>query len=527
MMGAPGSLVWLVHHNVRLGWRVFGDVLAKWSPAAAAAIILTVVAIVHAIAWAGVRSVQADPSLVPSPAAMAGFSGIALLWMISQGLLGATRSLYERGDLDVLLGSPLSVWKIVVTRAITIAINSAMSLATLVLPVAHVAAVMVGPGALLLYPLLVAFALIGAALGLALALLLLELLGPRRARACSNILAAIIAGGFVLGMQIVAVLPGAFLQRLNAWFPVVSPQSGSSLGQLVGLPVMAIQGDAIAALQILMVAIALFSLTILALAPTFARSVLRTAGADQHGAINRQARKRLRFREGQSASLRLKEWRLMTRDPNLLTQLGLQIIYTLPLGIILLKSEQGLPAEVALGPLIVVVAAQVAASLAWITVSGEDAPELIATAPVGRKWAELMKLSAIALPIALILCVPILASGARAYWVPLVITACAFGAATSTAVINLWHPMPGNRRGMLRRHSQSKVIAMAEHGLAILWAIVVVMTMVGTWFTVAPLVLIALIVWLFSPPKVYSRLGDASGGWFHFGRAARALKAQG
>jgi ABC-2 type transport system permease protein len=502
MIGAPGSLLWLVHHNLRLSWRIFGDVLAKWSPAAAAAVIVTVIVIVHAVAWAGVRAVQADPSLMPSQAAMGGLTFIALLWMISQGLLGATRSLYERGDLDVLLGSPLPVWKIVVTRGLTIAINSAMSLATLVLPVAHVAAFLVGPSALLLYPLLAAAALVGAALGIALALLLLELLGPRRARACSNILAAIIAGGFVLGMQIVAVLPGDVLHRINAWVPNVSTQPASSFSQVLGLPVAAIQGDAVAALQILAVAIVLFSLTVMALAGTFSRSVLKTAGSQNHATIARQANKPLRFRQGLSASLRLKEWRLMTRDPNLFTQLGLQIIYTLPLGIILYKSEQRLPPELALGPLIVVVAAQVAASLAWITVSGEDAPELIATAPVARKWAEAMKLSAIALPIALILLLPILASGMRAYWVPLIITLCAMGAAASTAVINFWHPMPGNRRGMLRRHSQSKIIAMAEHGLAILWGIVVVMAMVGTMFTLAPLIIIAVIVWLFSPPKV-------------------------
>jgi hypothetical protein len=59
MIGAPGSLVWLVRHNLRLNWRIFGDVMAKWSPAAAAAIIITVLVIVHAVAWAAVRAVQA------------------------------------------------------------------------------------------------------------------------------------------------------------------------------------------------------------------------------------------------------------------------------------------------------------------------------------------------------------------------------------------------------------------------------------------------------------------------------------
>ncbi len=526
MIGTPGSLIWLVHHNVRLGWRVFGDVMAKWSPMAAAAILIALLVLVHAIAWAGLRAVQADPNLMPSPSVLASFSGIALLWMMSQGLMGATRSLYERGDLDVLLGSPLPIWKIVMSRGLAIAINAAMSLATLILPVAHVGALLIGPAALLAYPMLAAFALLGAAVGLALALLLLEVLGPRWARACSNILAAVIAGGFVLGMQIVAVLPGSVVQQLNGWLPDFSAYSGSGFGAVLELPVAAIQGDAHAAGAILVMAIGVFSTTFLALAGTFARNVLKTAGTHQTRDVARKDDRPLRFKQGLAASLRLKEWRLMTRDPNLFTQLGLQIIYTLPLGIILLKNDHGMPPELAVAPLIVVVAAQVAASLAWITVSGEDAPELIATAPVAREWAHAMKLSAIALPIVLILMLPILASGARAYWVPATILACVMGAAASTALVNFWHPMPGNRRGMLRRHSQSKIIAMAEHGLAILWAVVVVMAMVSTKFILAPLFMIAVIVWLFSPPKVYSvaAIGGSRGN--SFALTAPTLKSQ-
>lgn len=58
------------------------------------------------------------------------------------------------------------------------------------------------------------------------------------------------------------------------------------------------------------------------------------------------------------------------------------------------------------------------------------------------------------------------------------------GAALS---LNFWHPMPGNRRGMLRRHSQSKLVGLVEHGLAMLWAFAVVFALVGSPLALAPL----------------------------------------
>jgi hypothetical protein len=48
-----------------------------------------------------------------------------------------------------------------------------------------------------------------------------------------------------------------------------------------------------------------------------------------------------------------------------------------------------------------VIAAQVSGSLDWVRISGEDAPEFLAFAPMTRKAADLYKLGAIALPIGL------------------------------------------------------------------------------------------------------------------------------
>ena len=72
-------------------------------------------------------------------------------------------------------------------------------------------------------------------------------------------------------------------------------------------------------------------------------------------------------------------------------------------------------------------------------------------------------------------------------------------AGASTALLNFWHPMAGNRRGRLRRHSQSKIIAMAEHGLALLWAVAAVAAMVHPLVATVPLALVAAVLWMFRP----------------------------
>ncbi|MEZ5856597.1 MAG: hypothetical protein R3D67_18310 [Hyphomicrobiaceae bacterium] len=207
-----------------------------------------------------------------------------------------------------------------------------------------------------------------------------------------------------------------------------------------------------------------------------------------------------------------KEWRLLLRDPSLFTQLGLQIVYTIPLAVVLVKSGS-LPTALALTPAIVVIAAQVAASLAWIAVSGEDAPELIATAPVRPASVDGAKLSAIALPVLLIASVPLAGLALASPKAGLLALIFSIGASVSTSLLNLWHPMPGNRRGMLRRHAQSKFIGLMEHLLAILWAVGAVLALLGTTIWFVPVLLAVGVL----------GHGAVTGGLVKFGRRAGGM----
>ena len=185
--------------------------------------------------------------------------------------------------------------------------------------------------------------------------------------------------------------------------------------------------------------------------------------------------------------MRIKERRVVWRDPWLMSQLLLQAAYTTPLAVILWRG--GGPTGtvgVAFTPALVVIAAQLAGALSWIALSAEDAPDFLTTAPLTQALIERAKIAAIGQPIALILALPLAALALASPWAGLCALLFGAGAIGSAALINLWRQAPSRRGLVLRRHSQSKLVGMMEHLVSILWAIATTTAVVGSWATVGP-----------------------------------------
>lgn len=481
----PGSFPWLVVNDMRLNWRRFTDMLGGASARTLLWVFVGGGVALHAAAWPFVRLI--GPHVHGAEAAVAPLAGLLVCvftWMIAQSLFGATRTLYARGDLDLLLGSPLPAGRIFAAKAAAIAASTLGSIAILTLPIAHVGALTDRPAWLGIYPALIGLVLIATSLALALAIGLFFLLGARRARTVTQLTGAVIGGAFVLGVQVVAMLPAPLRAQVTGFLEGSSVAQSGETSSPLWLPIEVIRGDLNAMLLLVALGVAIFAAVVSLLGGRFARASLAAAGASAgRGSI--AAKRGPRFRAGRARNLRRKEWRLLARDPSLFAQLGLQIIYTVPVAVVLMRSE-ALPAALALAPTIVVVAAQVAASLAWLMVSGEDAPELIATAPVAAAAVDRAKLDAVAMPVLAVMVLPLAGLALVSLKAAIMALLFAAGAAASTALLNFWHPMPGNRRGMLRRHSQSKLVALVEHGLAVLWAIAVALAMLGSWLAVVP-----------------------------------------
>ncbi|MBS0242276.1 MAG: hypothetical protein JSS20_08870 [Proteobacteria bacterium] len=492
----PGSFAWLVAHDLRLSSRNFTDLFGgTFSPKVLLIGGLAFLGL-HAAAWPFTphldKILSAAGSDPDARLAIAALLVSVASWMAAQGLFAATRALYFRGDLDLLLGSPLPARRVLGAKAMAIALSSLGSVGLLALPVANVGALRHGTYWLAVYPALAAAALAATAVSLFVTMQLFRRLGPRRARAAAHLSGALIGGGFVLVAQVIAMLPDGVREAITAWLsPAAAVDGHGFVHRLLWLPVDAAAGDPVALVLVPLFAIGLAAATASLLGDSFAQASLEAAGAAEGHAA--RAKNPVRFRSGPAAALRRKEWRLLLRDPSLFSQLGLQIVYTIPLAVVLVRSGT-MPIAVALTPAIVVIASQVAASLAWIAVSGEDAPELIAAAPVKSTHVDAAKLSAIALPVLVVLVIPVAVLAISSPWAAMIAFAFAVGGSISTSLLNLWHPMPGNRRGMLRRHSQSKLIGLVEHLLAILWAIAAVLALVGTKIAMLPVGLAVLVL---------------------------------
>lgn len=491
---APGTFPWLVAHDIKLSWRSFAATLSALSGPWPALLVAAAVIVLHGIAlplvaWLSPLLLGPDASL----SLLATVLTCTFTWMLAQSLFGAARTLYVRGDLDLLLGSPMPAHAIVAAKAAGLAANCLGSIALLCIPLANAGAIADSTAWLGIYPTLVSLALLASALGLTLSIVLFQIFGPGRARLWTQMIGAFIAGAFVLGAQIVAMLPAPTRNAISSWLAgEVAPDASGPLS-LLRLPMESFRGDPAASLELLAIAIIAFAAATGLLGNRFAAMSIVASGAASTTQAAAGPAKRVRFRQGLAPNMWRKEWRLLARDPGMFAQLALQIIYTVPVAVVLLRNET-LPPVFALAPTIVVIAAQVAASLAWLTVSGEDAPELIATAPVTIDAVNRAKLHSVALPVLIVLALPIAALAAVSWLGALITVVTAIAAGTSTAMLNLWHPMPGNRRGMLRRHSQSKIVALLEHGIALLWALVVVMALIGSPVTFVPVLTVLAIL---------------------------------
>jgi len=495
----PGSFLWLVHHDLKLNFLRFTAMFGDRAPWTVALIVLGAFAVIHALCWPvatwfASAKTDAESARLYYPM-LASAALFVLPWLVSQAMMNSTRALYSRGDLDLLLASPADPRVVVAARALAIAIESVGSVGIILFPVADMNALINGANWLAMYPAMMASGLLATAVGLSATVGLFSLAGPARTRLVAQIAATLIASAFVLGAQIVNVLPEWMRESLLAAFDHPTPGGLFDPHGPLWLPVRAAMGEWPDLLIWCLLSATAFAIVALACGPYFLASAVRSAGAVESAERPASDRKR-QFRAGVGGALRRKEWRLLARDPWLASQMLMQIIYTLPVSVVIWRSQAGGGSvALAVSPCVVVIASQISASLAWLAVSSEDAPDFLASAPVSRAHVERGKIEAIGMPLLFLLSAPIFGL-ALVEPVNAVLTALiACCAAGSTALLNLWHPMPAKRSQVMRRHSQSKIIALMEHGIAVLWALTMVEAILGSPLALLPMAVVGGILW--------------------------------
>jgi ABC-2 type transport system permease protein len=490
-VSSPATVAWLARHELRLSWREWTAMVtggkrsrAIWLIAAAAvfAVVLHLLAYVLIAPFAS----TAHGADVAALVVVTGCAALAGSLMLSQAVEMLTRVFYARADLDLLLASPVSAGKLFTVRILAIALSTTLMAAPLAAPLINALAYAGGLGWLTAYGLIAALGATAAAVGVVLTVTLFRVLGAKRTRLAAQIVAAVIGAAFVIGIQAVAILAAGSLSRFAAMRSEVVLRHAPDPGSLVWLPARAAMGDMQALLWIAGLSAGMLAVAILMFAREFADHAGAAAGATGSGSAEGQCTRGMRIATPAQA-LRRKEWVLLRRDPWLLSQTLMQLLYLLPPALMLWRSfGEDAGASVVLAPVLVMGAGQLAGGLAWLAVSGEDAPDLVDSAPVQPRQVLRAKIEAVLAGVALPLLPFIVALSWTWPWTAVVASIGAAIAAASATLIQLWFRKQAKRSHFRRRQTSSRLATFAEAFTSICWAGTAGLAVAGSWLALIP-----------------------------------------
>ena len=505
MIAQPGTAVWFVRHEWRLAWRDWIGMMSggrqKRLRRAIVAITFFVV-FMHFVAYGMVGGLAASAS--DDKATLAAVSVSALLsWllMVSQAMETTTRAFYARSDLDLILASPAAVEKLFAVRIVTVALSMALMALPLAAPFIDILIARGGWRWLGAYGLIVAMGATAAALAVALSAALFRLVGPKRTRFVAQVVAAVIGAAFVIGLQIAAILSSGTISRLALL------QSQSMLARLPDAaslawwPARAALGDVTALLGTIALGLALLAATIVLVAPRFGDYAVMASGVDAARIVQRRS---AAFRRTTPRrALRTKEWMLLRRDPWLVSQTLMQMLYLIPPAVLLWRSFDGRHgASQLLVPVLVMAAGQLAGGLAWLAISGEDAPDLVASAPIPGSFVVRAKIEAVLGVVAVVFAPLVAVLAMVSPWHALVTAIGIVVAAAAATSIQLWFRTQAKRSQFRRRQVSSRLATFAEAFSSIGWAATAAVAVVSLPLAVVPGVLALVVVggtWLMSP----------------------------
>ncbi|EFL90720.1 hypothetical protein [Ahrensia sp. R2A130] len=500
---------WFAGHEARLIWRDFTSLMTGGKPQRTAlvfAIIGGFAIAIHAYAaWLLGPAVEAGIGPTPQTLMIVGGSLVMFVsLMISQAIESVTRAYYARDDLDLILTSPASAERLFHVRTSILAVQTVALSVFIASPAINVLAWLDGPKWLSAYGVLISLGLMSTAFSVALTLVLFRFLGPQRTRLIAQIVAAIIGAGFVIALQGFAIIFGQGVSRFAFFESAQNASAMPALDSAWWIPVHGAMGNGAALAFMLVLGFAVLALTVSFSARRFATDVLAAAGLREPQA-KVTVFKGFARNQNLRAGLRKKEWRLLARDPWLVSQTLQQILYLVPPALLLYVnygSAEGVDTVVV--PVIVMAAGQLAGGLAWLSISGEDAHELIVTAPVKATTVLRAKIEAVMVVITWVL-VPFAAVLAMfSPWAGAVVLAGGAGASACAVFIQLMFRSQAKRSLFRRRQVSSRAATICEALASIFCAAtaaVLLLAPILTWLPMIGVGLVMLFAWLLRPSE--------------------------
>ena len=480
------SLTFFAHHEFRLAWRDWLSMLTAGKRRRARVVAAAFVAFavfMHFIAYSVVApfaeiQVDADRGTL---VVITGCAVLAWSLMMSQAMESVTRAFYARSDLDLILSSPVIAQRVFAVRIATIAASTMLMAVLIAAPFINVLVWRGGARWLAAYGAVLAVGAIAAAMSVALTVALFRTMGPRRTRLAAQIVAAVIGAIFVIGLQMAAIVSYGTISQIaflkSETLVAIVPQIDS----MVWVPARAILGEGTALLVVLATAATMLGAAIAICSARFGEHAIAAAGVSEGGTARRHSSHAFRAASPKQM-LRRKEWTLLIRDPWLASQTLMQLLYLLPPALMLWQAfGQRADDMVLLVPVLVMAAGQLAGGLAWLAISGEDAPDLVQTAPVPAQWIVRAKFEAVAGGIAAVFGPFVLMAAIVS---PPDAAAAAFGIAAavlSSTLIQLWFRTQARRKHFRRRQTSSRVATFAEAFSSIAWAATAGLAASGKW----------------------------------------------
>jgi ABC-2 type transport system permease protein len=468
------TLTWFARHEVRLAWREWLAMMTAGRRGRTRAAIIGLIALavfLHLPAYAVIGRFADLQAPLDKSSLIVITATIFLAWalMLSQAIESVTRVFYARADLDLIMSSPVALANVFSVRIAAIALS--VTAMALLLSTPFVDVLVIGGGVrwFAAYGVVIAIGLSAAAVAIAVTILLFRSIGPRRTRLVAQILAAVIGAGFVIALQIAAILSYGTLSRFAVLTSDAAAAFAPDTDSIVWWPARAALGDGEALLLLLAGGLVLLGVVMAIFSPRFADAAVSVSAnaTPAHQGFRARA-----FRAGsRQQALRRKEFVLLRRDPWLISQSLMQLLYLVPPALMLWRSYADSSAAIVLiTPVIVMAAGQLAGGLAWLTISGEDAADLVATAPLPSSRVIRAKIEVVLIAIG-VLFAPLVIALLFASPLQAVVTAAGvIIAAASATAIQLWFRVQARRSQFRRRQTSSRLATFAEAFSSIGWA---------------------------------------------------------
>ena len=507
-MTSTAMLAWFARHELRLAWREWLAMMTggrRRRKRMAVIGLMLFAAFMHVPAWAVVGRF-ADLELPLDKSSLIVITATILLsWalMLSQAIESVTRVFYARADLDLIMSSPVRLADVFSIRIAAIALSVSGMALVLSTPFVDVLVFSGGARWLSAFGVVIAISLSAAAAAIAITVLLFRLIGPARTRFVAQIVSAIIGAGFVIALQVAAILSYGTLSRFAILTSGAAKRFAPDGDSMLWWPARAALGDGEALMLLLALSLVLLGGVMAVFSPRFAETAIRTAS---HANASRQAARARPFRGGsRQRALRRKEFLLLRRDPWLMSQSLMQLLYLVPPALLLWRSFADSSAAIVLvTPVIVMAAGQLAGGLAWLAISGEDAADLVATAPLAPSRVMRAKLEVVLMTIAGIFAPLVAVLGFASLQQAAITAVGVIIAATSATAIQLWFRVQARRSQFRRRQTSSRLATFAEAFASIGWAATAALALtvpLGAAITGLMTLLILTATWKLSPRR--------------------------